>query len=98
MYYFVVYVSEIENLSIPDIYIALLQETYSEVLSIQIRPKGIVFRSFQKEDTLQAQRNREFIPSVWANHRGCSTLFKRRGRSKNQELTTSRRTKGSAGS
>jgi len=40
---------------IPDIYIAPLQETYSqysEVLSVQLRPKRNVLRSLQKEDTL----------------------------------------------
>jgi len=37
---------------IPDIYIAPLQETYSEMLSVQLRPKRNVLRSLQKEDTL----------------------------------------------
>jgi len=37
---------------IPDIYIAPLQETYSEALSVQIRPKRNVLRNLQKEDTL----------------------------------------------
>src|SRR6218665_2664574 len=37
---------------IPDIYIAPLQETYSEVLSVQLRSKRNVLRSLQKEDTL----------------------------------------------
>ena len=37
---------------IPDIYIALLQEIYSEALSVQLRPKRNVLRSLQKEDTL----------------------------------------------
>jgi len=35
---------------IPDIYIAPLQETYSEALSVQLRSKRIVLRSLQKED------------------------------------------------
>src|SRR6218665_1993470 len=46
----------------------------------------------------QAQHKREFIPSGGASHRESSTLFKRRVGPRNQELTTSRRTKGSAGS
>src|SRR6218665_1647301 len=38
---------------IPDIYIATLQETCSEALSVlQLRPKRNVLRSLQKEDTL----------------------------------------------
>ena len=37
---------------IPDIYIAPLQETYSEALSVQLRPKRNVLRSLEKEDTL----------------------------------------------
>jgi len=37
---------------IPDIYITPLQETYSEALSVQLRPKRYVLRSLQKEDTL----------------------------------------------
>src|SRR6218665_2463797 len=37
---------------IPDIYIAPLQETYTELLSVQLRPKRNVLRSLQKEDTL----------------------------------------------
>ena len=37
---------------IPDIYIAPLQETYSEALSVQLRSKRNVLRSLQKEDTL----------------------------------------------
>src|SRR6218665_1245355 len=37
---------------IPDIYIAPLQETYSEVLSVQLRSKRNVLRSLQKEDML----------------------------------------------
>jgi len=35
---------------IPDIYIAPLQETYSEALSVQLRSKRNVLRSLQKED------------------------------------------------
>ena len=38
--------------NIPDIYIAPLQETYSEALSVQLRSKRNVSRSLQKEDTL----------------------------------------------
>ena len=34
------------------IYIAPLQETYSEALSVQLRSKRTVLRSWQKEDTL----------------------------------------------
>src|SRR6218665_3784520 len=37
---------------IPDIYIAPLQETYSEALSVHLRSKRNVLRSLQKEDTL----------------------------------------------
>src|SRR6218665_3211884 len=37
---------------IPDIYIAPLQETYSEALSVQLGPKRNVLRSLQKEDRL----------------------------------------------
>jgi len=37
---------------IPDIYIAPLQVTYSEALSVQLRPNRNVLRSLQKEDTL----------------------------------------------
>src|SRR6218665_1823026 len=35
---------------IPDIYIAPLQETYSEALSVQLQSKRNVLRSLQKED------------------------------------------------
>jgi len=35
---------------IPNIYIAPLQKTYSEALSVQLRPKRNVLRSLQKED------------------------------------------------
>src|SRR6218665_2876208 len=37
---------------IPDIYIAPLQETYSESLSVQLRSKRNALRILQKEDTL----------------------------------------------
>jgi len=37
---------------IPDIYIAPLQETYSEALSIQLRSKRNILTSLEKEDTL----------------------------------------------
>src|SRR6218665_3701176 len=37
---------------IPDIYIAPLKDTYSEVLSVQLRPKRNVLKSLQNEDTL----------------------------------------------
>ena len=37
---------------IPDIYIAPLQETYSEALSVQLRSKRNVLRSLQKEEML----------------------------------------------
>ena len=37
---------------IPDIYIGLLKETYSEALSVQIRSKRNVLGSLQKEDML----------------------------------------------
>jgi|SRR6218665_1766591 len=36
---------------IPDIYIAPLQETYSEALSVQQRSRRNVLRSLQKEDS-----------------------------------------------
>ena len=38
---------------IQDIYIAPLQETYSEALLVQLRPKRNVLRSLQKEDTFR---------------------------------------------
>src|SRR6218665_1974540 len=43
---------------IPDIYIAPLKETYSELLSVQLLTKNVL-RSLQKEDTLfrGSQRN-----------------------------------------
>src|SRR6218665_2231279 len=56
----------------PVLYIAPLRETYSEALSVQLRPKRNVLGSLQKEDIVleqQAQRRREFIPSGGANHR-----------------------------
>src|SRR6218665_609946 len=37
---------------IPEIYIAPLQETYSEALSVQLRSKRSVLRSLQKEEML----------------------------------------------
>src|SRR6218665_2567005 len=44
----------------------------------------------------QTECKREFIPSGGANNRESSTLLKRRAGQRNQELPTSRRTKGSA--
>src|SRR6218665_2287578 len=86
---------------IPDIYIAPLQETYTE-LSVQLRPKRNVLRSLQKEDTLYRGSKRSVGGSLFqvgsANNRGSSKLFKRRADPRNQELTTSRRTKSSTGS
>jgi len=87
------------NSFILDNYIAPLQETCSEALSVQLRPKRNVLRSLQKEDTLfrgSKRSVREFIPSGGANNRESSTMFERRTGPRNQELTTSRRTNGSA--
>jgi len=50
---------------IPDIYIAPLQETYLDSLSVQIRPKRNVLRSLQKEDTL-----------FWGSKRSVRVTFK----------------------
>src|SRR6218665_2918252 len=87
---------------IPDIYIAPLKETYTEPLSVQLRPKRNVLRSLQKEDTLSWGSKRSVGGSLFqvggANNRESSKLFKRRADQRNQELTTSRRTKGSTGS
>jgi len=49
-----------------DIYIAPLQETYSEAFSVQLWPKRIVLRSLQKEDTLfwGSKRNVRVISSA----------------------------------
>ena len=88
---------------IPDIYIAPLQETYSEALSVQLRSKRNVLRSLQKEDMLfwgtcskRSVRGSSFQVEGQRNNRESSTLLKRRAGPRNQELTTIRRTKGSA--
>src|SRR6218665_749351 len=89
---------------IPDIYIAPLQETYTEPLSFQLRPKRNVLRSLQKEDTLSRGSKCSVGGSLFqvggggANNREGSKLFKRRADQRNQEPTTSRRTKSSMGS
>src|SRR6218665_1360665 len=87
---------------IPDIYIAPLQETYTEPLSVQLRPKRKVLRSLQKEDTLSRGSKRSVGGGLFqvggANNRESSKLFKRIAEDRNQELTTSRRTKSSKGS
>src|SRR6218665_3776546 len=61
---------------IPDIYIAPLQETYSEALSVQLWPKRNVFKKVVERRHIvlgqQAQRKRELIPSGGANHRESS--------------------------
>src|SRR6218665_1672840 len=66
---------------IQDIYIAPLQETYSEALSVQLRSKRNVLRSLQKEDTLFLGSKRSVRGSSFqvegANNRESSTLFKR---------------------
>src|SRR6218665_466351 len=83
-----------------DIYIAPLQEAYSEALSVQLwskRNKKLAERR-HVVPRQQAQCKRELILSGGANNRESSTLFKHRAGPRNQELTTSRRTKGSAGS
>src|SRR6218665_1750633 len=70
------------RLFIPDIYIAPLQKAYSEALSVQLRPKGNFLRSLQKEDTLQAQRKWEFIPSggpITEKARRCLSAERARG-------------------
>src|SRR6218665_1438919 len=41
---------------IPDIYIAPLQETYSEALSVQLWSKRNVLRSLQKEDMIGLEK------------------------------------------
>src|SRR6218665_677831 len=74
--------------SIPDIYIAPLHETYSEALSVQLRPKRNVLRSLQKEDTFfrgnkRSVRGSSFLVGRGANHRESSTLFKRRAGPRN---------------
>ena|SRR6218665_978951 len=80
---------------IPDIYIALLKETYSEALSVHQRPKRNVLRTLQKEDTLFRGSKRSVRGSLFQVEgpiTESSTLFKRRAGPRNQELTTSRRT------
>src|SRR6218665_2385269 len=80
---------------IPDIYTASLQETYTEPLSIQLRPKRNVLRSLQKENTLSRGSKRSVLgifQVAGSNNRESSKLFKRRADQRNQELTTSRRT------
>src|SRR6218665_1712625 len=57
---------------IHDIYIAPLQETYSEALPVQLRPKGnVLIKNLAEERYIvpgqQAQRKREFIPSGESN-------------------------------
>src|SRR6218665_4225161 len=78
-----------------------LQETYTESLSVQLRPKRNVLRSLQKEDTLYRCSKRTVGGSLFqvgsANNRESSKMFKRRANPRNQELTTSRRTKNSTG-
>src|SRR6218665_1829714 len=85
------------HLFIPDIYIAPLQETCSEALSAKAKKRCL--KKLAKRRHIvpgqQAQHRRELIPGRGANHRECSTLFKRRAGPRNQELTTSRRTKSS---
>jgi len=49
---YIVYIYVYIHSFIPDIYIAPLQETYSEALSLQLQSKRNVLRSLQKEDTL----------------------------------------------
>jgi len=49
---------------IPDIDIAPHHETYSEALSVQLRPKRNVLRSWQKEDTLFRGRRRNVRGSI----------------------------------
>src|SRR6218665_660564 len=67
---------------IPDIYIAPLQETYTEPLSVQLRPKRNVLRSLHKEDTLSRGSKRSVGGSLFqvggANSRESSKLFRRR--------------------
>src|SRR6218665_900812 len=81
---------------IPNIYIAPLQETYTEPLSDQLRPKRNVLRSLQKEDTLSRGSKRSVLgifQVAGSNNRESSKRLKRRADQRNQELTTSRRTK-----
>src|SRR6218665_2667933 len=67
---------------IPDIYIAPLQETYTELLSVQLWPKRNVLRSLQKEDTLSRSSKCSVGGSLFqvegANNRESSKLFKRK--------------------
>src|SRR6218665_567151 len=63
---------------IPDIYIAPLQETYTEPLSVQLRPKRNVLRSLQKEDTLYRGSKRSVLgifQVAGSNNRESSKLF-----------------------
>src|SRR6218665_191889 len=79
---------------IPDIYIAPFQETYTEPLSDQLRPKRNVLRSLQKEDTLSRGSKRSVLwvfQVAGSNNRESSKLFKRRADQRNQELTRSRK-------
>src|SRR6218665_3422847 len=85
---------------IPDIYIVYIapfKETYSEALSVQLRPTRNICKKLAEGRHVvrgqQAECKREFIPSGGANNRESSTLFKRRAGPRNQKLTTSRRTK-----
>ena len=52
VYIYFMYIYVYIHSFIPDIYIAPLQETYSEALSLQLQSKRNVLRSLQKEDTL----------------------------------------------
>src|SRR6218665_2693621 len=69
---------------IPDIYIAPLQETYTEPLSVQLRPKRNVLRSLQKEDTMSRGSKRSVGGSLFqvggANNReSCLSAERTRG-------------------
>src|SRR6218665_1882151 len=74
---------------IPDIYIVPLQETYTELLSVQLRPKRNVLRSLQKEETLSRSSKCSVGGSLFqvegANNRESSKLFKRRADQRNHE-------------
>src|SRR6218665_1836063 len=75
----------------------LLRGALSPATAIEKCPKKLTERRHVVPGQ-QAECKREFISSGGANNRESSTLFKRRAGPRKQELTTSRRTKGSAGS
>ena len=61
--------------SFPDIYIAPLQETYSEALSVLVRSKRNVFRSLQKEDTFFRGSKRSLRGNSFQDYVCCYCTF-----------------------